>query len=112
MAAWGWCTGPPAKPQPPGRSESIQNVEWAQLRQRFRREAEAAAHLQHPNVVQIHAIGEHDGRSYLALEYCRAAAWPRGSMAPPGRPTAPPNWSRRWPVPSSSLMTAASFIAT
>jgi tetratricopeptide (TPR) repeat protein len=35
---------------------------------RFRIEAEAVARLQHPNIVQIHDIGEHDGAAYLALE--------------------------------------------
>jgi serine/threonine protein kinase len=36
---------------------------------RFRTEAELIARLQHANIVQIHEIGEHDGRPFLALEY-------------------------------------------
>jgi WD40 repeat protein/serine/threonine protein kinase len=35
---------------------------------RFRGEARALARLQHPNIVQIHDVGEHDGRPYFALE--------------------------------------------
>src|SRR3954467_7194851 len=36
--------------------------------ERFRREASAAAGLQHPNVVQVFDRGEWDGTSYIAME--------------------------------------------
>jgi hypothetical protein len=35
---------------------------------RFRTEAEAGARLQHANIVQIHAVGDHAGCPYLVLE--------------------------------------------
>jgi serine/threonine-protein kinase len=37
--------------------------------ERFQREAEAEATLRHPNIVQVHDVGEHEGRPYFTMEY-------------------------------------------
>src|SRR5947209_5912217 len=37
--------------------------------ERFRREAQSAAGLQHPNVVSVYDRGEYDGTYYIAMEY-------------------------------------------
>jgi serine/threonine protein kinase len=41
----------------------------AEARQRFEREARAAAQVRHDNVVAIHAVEEADGLPYLVMEY-------------------------------------------
>jgi hypothetical protein len=57
---------------------------------RFRSEAQAIAQLQHPNIVQIHRVGEADGLPFFELEYVEGGSldqrldgtpWPAGRTA-------------------------------
>ncbi len=40
-----------------------------ETRARFTTEAQAAARVSHPNIVQVYEVGEHQGQPFLALEY-------------------------------------------
>src|ERR1700693_3963971 len=37
--------------------------------ERFRRESDAAASLEHPNIMPVHEYGERDGLAYLVMPY-------------------------------------------
>jgi eukaryotic-like serine/threonine-protein kinase len=44
-----------------------------EFRRRFKREAQAAAKVSHPNIVSIYDIGTREGRAYIAMEYIEGA---------------------------------------
>lgn len=80
----------------------------AEEKARFKREAEAIARLQHPDIVSIYEVGEHHGTPFFSLEFC-----PGGSLADrlQGTPMEPPEAARlvqnlaeaAWPKTSDRL---------
>jgi serine/threonine protein kinase len=53
---------------------------------RFQIEAQAAAHLEHPNIVPVYAAGEHEGQAYFCMRHVEgetlAALLGRGPLRP------------------------------
>jgi hypothetical protein len=63
--------------------------EQEEARERFLREARAAAALSHPNVVTVFDVGEQDGIPYMAMEYLEGTTLDRhareGHLLPPAK---------------------------
>lgn len=51
------------------RRERLAEAEAREILQRFKREAEAAARLTHPNIVAVYEYGEDAGVVFIAMEY-------------------------------------------
>ena len=51
------------------RRDQLEGGEAQEMLDRFKREAQAAGRLSHPNIVSVYEYGEDDGTAFIAMEY-------------------------------------------
>ena len=75
--------------------------------ERFKREAQLASRLQHPNTITIHDYGQADDLLFIVMELLNGEDWPTSSSASITCPssaccTSRVRRSRAWPRPTST----------
>src|SRR5258707_768554 len=83
-----------------GRNEAVDSdvalkvmrAQSAEDKERFPRDARAIARLQHPNIITVYELGEHEGSPFIAMELLEGVDLQRaieGGMRPNPRATLP-----------------------
>ena len=92
------------------RAVAVKEIQTADAA-RVLREAQAAARLNHPSIVTLYELGEHDGSAILSPSWCPARRLPRwhrgGALSTATSPRSPPTSATRSPTPTRAASSTA-----